>query len=288
MELVTEFDLLGTHARNNCTVEEWQVVENFLIKGYCSTKEEALICYNNVLKNEFWYRHIYNSIFLYSSKAKPAVKFALTIAWFFSTFPISAVITAIVEKNNDEKASKRIEEIKKTLEAEINKTRTYINVSDSKEENLFLNYVNNLIDYIIAAKYPGYQSDLAQIREITYTYAKISPEETHDLDLAFFKRQECYSRLTKIQLNAYLKIEEMVKMQEANNEEQISDNKQNHLEQQLKNSIDKKIEEILDANLDDEKITEDVKANVEEYSQYEKNIRIMIDTAAQKRLVRKL
>ena len=80
----------------------------------------------------------------------------------------------------------------------------------------------------------------------------------------------------------------MVKMQEANNEEQVSDNKQNHLEQQLKNSIDKKIEEILDTNLDDEKITEDVKANVEEYSQYEKNIRIMIDTAAQKRLVRKL
>ena len=157
------------------------------------------------------------------------------------------------EKNNDEKASKRIEEIKKTLEAEINKTRTYINVSDSKEENLFLNYVNNLIDYIIAAKYPGYQSDLAQIREITYTYAKISPEETHDLDLAPFKRQECYSRLAKIQLNAYLKIEEMVKMQEANNEEQISDNKQNHLEQQLKNSIDKKIEEILNTNLDDEK-----------------------------------
>ena len=232
-------------------IVEWHVVENFLIKGYCSTKEEALICYNNVLKNEFWYRHRYNSIFLYSSKTKPAVKFALTIAWLFSTFPISAVITAIVEKNNDEKASKRIEEIKKTLEAEINKT--YINVSDSKEENLFLNYVNNLIDYIIAAKYHGYQSDLAQIREITYTYAKISPEETHDLDLAPFKRQECYSRLAKIQLNAYLKIEEMVKMQEANNEEQISDNKQNHLEQQLKNSIDKKIEEILNTNLDDEK-----------------------------------
>ena len=253
MELVTEFDLLGTHAGNNCTVEEWHVVENFLIKGYCSTKEEALICYNNVLKNEFWYRHRYNSIFLHSSKTKRAVKFALTIAWLFSSFPISAVITAIVEKNNDEKASKRIEEIKKTLEAEINKTRTYINVSDSKEENLFLNYVNNLIDYIIAAKYPGHQSDLAQIREITYTYAKISPEETHDLDLAPFKRQECYSRLAKIQLNAYLKIEEMVKMQEANNEEQISDNKQNHLEQQLKNSIDKKIEEILNTNLDDEK-----------------------------------
>ena len=31
MELVTEFDLLGTHAGNNCTVEEWHVVENFLI-----------------------------------------------------------------------------------------------------------------------------------------------------------------------------------------------------------------------------------------------------------------
>lgn len=45
----------------------------------------------------------------------------------------------------------------------------------------------------------------------------------------------------------------MVKMQEANNEEQVSDNKQNHLEQQLKNSIDKKIEEILNTNLDDEK-----------------------------------
>ena len=107
---------------------------------------------------------------------------------------------------------------------------------------------------VFAAKYPGYQSDLAKIGEITYTYAKISHEETHDLDLAPFKRQECYSRLAKIQLNAYLKIEKMVKMQEDNNEEQISDNKQNHLEQQLKNSIDKKIEEILNTNLDDEKI----------------------------------
>ena len=259
MELVTEYDLLGHRSGNNCTYEEWQVVEKFLIRGYCSTKEEAIICYNNVLKNEFWYRHSYNSIFLCSSKAKPMVKFILIMTSIFSCSPLSAVIKAIVEKDNDKKASKRIEEIKKTLEAEMNKTRTYINVPDSKEENLFLNYVNNLIDYILAAKYSGYQSDLAQIREITHAYAKISHEETHGLDLAPSKQQECYSKLAKIQLNAYLKIEEMVKTQEASNEEQAFDSKQSHLEQQLENSVDKKIEEILGADSSDEHTHEENK-----------------------------
>ena len=46
--------------------------------------------------------------------------------------------------------------------------------------------------------------------------------------------------------------------------------------------------EIYQWQLEAEKIVEDVKANIEEYSQYEKNIRIMIDEAARKGLVRKL
>lgn len=46
--------------------------------------------------------------------------------------------------------------------------------------------------------------------------------------------------------------------------------------------------EIYQWQLEAEKIVEDVKANIKEYSQYEKNIRIMIDEAARKGLVRKL
>ena len=46
--------------------------------------------------------------------------------------------------------------------------------------------------------------------------------------------------------------------------------------------------EIYQWQLEAEKIVEDVKANIEEYSQYEENIRIMIDEAARKGLVRKL
>ena len=46
--------------------------------------------------------------------------------------------------------------------------------------------------------------------------------------------------------------------------------------------------EIYQWQLEAEKIVEDVKANIKEYSQYEENIRIMIDTAARKGLVRKL
>lgn len=46
--------------------------------------------------------------------------------------------------------------------------------------------------------------------------------------------------------------------------------------------------EIYQWQLEAEKIVEDVKANIKEYSQYEENIRIMIDEAARKGLVRKL
>ena len=46
--------------------------------------------------------------------------------------------------------------------------------------------------------------------------------------------------------------------------------------------------EIYQWQLEAEKIVEDVKANIKEYSQYEENIRIMIDEAARKCLVRKL
>ena len=45
--------------------------------------------------------------------------------------------------------------------------------------------------------------------------------------------------------------------------------------------------EIYQWQLEAEKIVEDVKANIKEYSQYEENIRIMIDEAARKGLVRK-
>ena len=46
--------------------------------------------------------------------------------------------------------------------------------------------------------------------------------------------------------------------------------------------------EIYQWQLEAEKIVEDVKANIKEYSQYEENIRIMIDEDARKGLVRKL
>lgn len=46
--------------------------------------------------------------------------------------------------------------------------------------------------------------------------------------------------------------------------------------------------EIYQWQLEGEKIVKGVKANIEEYSQYEENIRIMIDTAARKGLARKL
>ena len=55
-----------------------------------------------------------------------------------------------------------------------------------------------------------------------------------------------------------------------------------------KNMMSSHVLEIYQWQLEAEKIVEDVKANIEEYSQYEENIRIMIDEAARKGLVRKL
>lgn len=55
-----------------------------------------------------------------------------------------------------------------------------------------------------------------------------------------------------------------------------------------KDYLESHVLEIYQWQLEGEKIIEDVKANVEEYSQYEENIRIMIDEAARKGLVRKL
>lgn len=112
MELVTEFDLLGTHAGNNCTVEEWHVVENFLIKGYCSTKEEALICYNNVLKMNFGTDIDIIPFFFTVQKQSPQLNLLLPLLGFFNLSYISSNYRHS-RKNNDEKASKRIEEIKK-------------------------------------------------------------------------------------------------------------------------------------------------------------------------------
>ena len=261
MEWIRGTELEDIRYLNKSTDEEWKVVKNFILCGGCNSLEEKIICYKNMLENHDWYEtSLVDAIStndIIAEAVSAFLKFIFLLAVFADKMPkVIAVFLAsdiilyrVVNKIISIKKHKEAKAILSELE---NQLKEQVKAIYQRDDEI-IREISSTLDTIAQVKYPGYQSDLAQIREITYTYAKISPEETHELDLAPFKRQECYSRLAKIQLNAYLKIEEMVKMQETNNEEQISDNKQNHLEQQLKNSIDKKIEEILNTNLDDEK-----------------------------------
>ncbi len=56
MKLLSKKDLNKIRKNNQASDEEWKVVKSYLSTGKVASKEEALICYQNILNNKKWYQ----------------------------------------------------------------------------------------------------------------------------------------------------------------------------------------------------------------------------------------
>lgn len=102
MKLLSKKELNKIRKNNQASDEEWKVVKRYLSTGKVTSKEEALICYQNILNNKKWYQKdlnialydansdiAYGDVIIISGMVVGIILIILTIASFYfaNVFP---------------------------------------------------------------------------------------------------------------------------------------------------------------------------------------------------------
>lgn len=174
--------------RNKCTDEEWAIVSDFLISGKCTSLEDEIVCYKNMLNNESWYYDVLvNNISLEDSDKKFSISFLkdgilfpilMFIAVLFSNFVLKigfyAFVTVeildivihvheiIVSRNN---AKKLLAEL--FLPIKLQMEDTYV-----KDDSIILE-ISKYLDIIAQNKYHGFQTDVYELQKLAHQYAEV-------------------------------------------------------------------------------------------------------------------